>query len=49
MEGLSAAPRLRERRLYQAENLLRKYGFPLGEIPVDGAGRLDLAADPKLA
>ena len=49
MEGLPAAPHLRERRLYQAEHLLREYGFPLDEIPVDGAGRLDLAADPKLA
>ena len=49
MEGLPAAPHLRERRLYQAEHLLREYGFPLDEIPVDGAGRLDLAANPKLA
>ncbi len=49
MEGLPAAPHLRERRLYQAEHLLREYGFSLDEIPVDGAGRLDLAADPKLA
>ncbi len=49
MEGLPAAPHLRERRLYQAEHLLREYGFSLDEIPVDGAGRLDLAANPKLA
>ena len=38
MEGLPAAPHLRERRLYQAEHLLREYGFSLDEIPVDGGG-----------
>jgi predicted DNA-binding helix-hairpin-helix protein len=41
---------LRERRLYQADFLLRDYGFGLEELPLSGAdGRLPLATDPKLA
>lgn len=47
-----APPLLREHRLYQADWLLRFYGFEVGELtPESGAdtGRLDLAIDPKLA
>lgn len=43
-------PLLREHRLYQADWLMRYYGFAAGEI-FDGApeGMLDLERDPKLA
>jgi putative DNA modification/repair radical SAM protein len=43
-------PLLREHRLYQADWMLRFYGFSVGEI-AQGAqsGMLDLAIDPKLA
>ncbi len=37
----------REHRLYQADWLIRKYGFRAEEIPLDAAGNLDLAVDPK--
>lgn len=40
-------PLLREHRLYQADWLLRFYGFEVGEIA--GNGMLDLEVDPKLA
>ncbi len=43
-------PLEREHRLYQADWLLRFYGFELGEITGATAdGNLDLAIDPKLA
>src|SRR3546814_16034381 len=43
-------PLMREHRLYQADWLLRFYGFERAEI-MEGArgGMLDLAIDPKLA
>ncbi len=40
---------MREHRLYQADWLMRFYGFEAGELVTDGAGNLDLARDPKLA
>lgn len=40
---------LREHRLYQTEFLLRKFGFSSDEIPLEPAGNLSLAADPKAA
>ena len=43
------APLLREHRLYQADWLLRFYGFGVDELTTDGAGNLDLERDPKLA
>ena len=47
---LVAPPLLREHRLYQADWLLRFYGFGLDEITgVTADGNLDLAVDPKLA
>ncbi len=49
MAGLPPAPHLRERRLYQAEHLLREYGFGLEEIPTGPEGNLSLEEDPKLA
>jgi len=46
----SAPPLIREHRLYQADWLLRFYGFELPEILAGGeAGMLDLTIDPKLA
>jgi len=46
----TAAPLLREHRLYQSDWLLRFYGFDLGEIEdAMEEGMLDLALDPKLA
>ena len=44
-----AAPLLREHRLYQADWLLRFYGFSLAEIPTGTTGNLNLDIDPKLA
>ncbi len=41
-------PLMREHRLYQADWLMRVYGFGRGEIALDG-GMLDLDIDPKLA
>jgi putative DNA modification/repair radical SAM protein len=41
-------PLLREHRLYQADWLMRFYGFEVGEL-ASGDGMLDLAVDPKLA
>ncbi len=37
----------REHRLYQADWLIRKYGFDASEIPTDTEGNLSLTADPK--
>ncbi len=43
-------PLLRENRLYQADWLLRYYGFSVTEIAAGGTGgMLDLEIDPKLA
>lgn len=47
-----APPLIREHRLYQADWLLRFYGFEVGELtPTEGEGRgqLDLQIDPKMA
>jgi len=47
---LKPAPLIRENRLYQADWLLRFYGFGLDEIVAGGdAGMLNLDIDPKLA
>ncbi|MEH6773824.1 MAG: putative DNA modification/repair radical SAM protein, partial [Cereibacter changlensis] len=47
MLPLIRPPLLREHRLYQADWLLRFYGFEVGEIA--GDGMLDLEVDPKTA
>jgi predicted DNA-binding helix-hairpin-helix protein len=49
MEEVRAAPELREHRLYQADHLIRDYGFGAGEIAFDASGNLPLAHDPKVA
>ena len=45
---LQAPPLVREHRLYQADWLMRFYGFSVEEI-TEGGGMLDLAIDPKLS
>ncbi|MBI4240534.1 MAG: biotin synthase, partial [Candidatus Rokubacteria bacterium] len=42
-------PAMREFRLYQAEHLLRQYGFRFEELPFDPDGNLPLDHDPKTA
>jgi predicted DNA-binding helix-hairpin-helix protein len=49
MEGRPATPAARELRLYQAEHLLRQYGFAWNELPFEGDGNLPLDDDPKTA
>lgn len=46
---LKPAPLMREHRLYQADWLLRFYGFDSQEIFAQSDGMLDLEIDPKLA
>jgi putative DNA modification/repair radical SAM protein len=48
LPGLSP-PLLREHRLYQADWLLRFYGFDVGELATEATGNLSLDVDPKLA
>ncbi|WP_457922202.1 hypothetical protein, partial [Mycobacterium avium] len=45
---LAAPPLMREHRLYQADFLLRSYGFNANEL-FEGPGDLVLDIDPKLA
>jgi predicted DNA-binding helix-hairpin-helix protein len=49
MEGVPAAPALREHRLYQAAHLLSSYGFTPGEVIYESNGNLPLSLDPKSA
>jgi predicted DNA-binding helix-hairpin-helix protein len=42
-------PPLREHRLYQADFMLRQYGFDAEELPFDHDGNLPHDRDPKLA
>ena len=49
MEGEQSTPAMREFRLYQAEHLLRQYGFDFEELPFDPNGNLPLDHDPKTA
>ena len=49
LEGLPAAPALREHRLYQVDHLLREYGFGADEVVFEPSGNLPLAVDPKSA
>jgi putative DNA modification/repair radical SAM protein len=46
---VSAAPLLREHRLYQADWLMRYYGFSHSELTTNSAPNLDLDVDPKLS
>ncbi|HEX5813859.1 MAG TPA: radical SAM protein [Methylomirabilota bacterium] len=49
LEHLPATPASRELRLYQAEHLLRQYGFHFGELAFAPDGNLPLDVDPKTA
>jgi predicted DNA-binding helix-hairpin-helix protein len=49
MEGLAPTPAVREWRLYQAEHLLRRYGFGVDELVFTSSGNLSLGEDPKMA
>ena len=49
LENLPATPAARELRLYQAEHLLRQYGFALDELAFGRDGNLALEHDPKTA
>ena len=46
---LAAPPMVREHRLYQADWLMRFYGFAHDEITAGDTGMLSLEVDPKLA
>jgi len=46
---LKSPPLIREHRLYQADWLMRYYGFATGEILTPDSPNLDLELDPKLA
>ena len=45
----AAPPLLREHRLYQADWLMRYYGYAANELTSNGQPHLELAIDPKLA
>lgn len=49
LPALSSAPLVRENRLYQADWLMRFYGFRADEIADEAHPDLDLEIDPKLA
>jgi predicted DNA-binding helix-hairpin-helix protein len=49
MESMPATPALREHRLYQADYLLRSYGFTPNEVVFGQDGNLPLGLDPKAA
>ena len=49
LESTPATSLTREHRLYQADWLLRFYGFAAEELVFDAAGRLPTEVDPKLA
>ena len=46
---LKSPPLIREHRLYQADWLLRFYGFKVAELTEEAAPNLDLEMDPKTA
>jgi putative DNA modification/repair radical SAM protein len=48
LEGRKPTDTLREHRLYQADFLLRRYGFHVQELVFDAGGNLPTAADPKM-
>ncbi len=49
MEQVRATPAMREFRLYQADHLMRGYGFSVDELAFDDGGNLPLTLDPKVA
>lgn len=49
LQEATPTPPVREHRLYQADFMLRQYGFRAEELPFDHAGNLPHDRDPKLA
>lgn len=49
LDGKERTPAWREHRIYQADWLLRFYGFDFEDLVFDDTGNLHRAADPKLA
>jgi predicted DNA-binding helix-hairpin-helix protein len=49
LQDAAPTPAARELRLYQAEHLLRQYGFRFDELAFDAEGNLPLDDDPKTA
>ncbi len=49
LEGHQPTPQQRQNRLYQADTLMREYGFDDRELCFDGQGNLPLDVDPKRA
>ncbi len=49
LENVPPTPLRREHRLYQADWLLRFYGFTVEELPFNADGELPIDVDPKLA
>jgi predicted DNA-binding helix-hairpin-helix protein len=49
LEHVAPTLPLREHRLYQADFMLRQYGYSAGELPFDRDGNLPLERDPKVA
>ncbi len=47
LEDVPCVSTWREHRLYQADFLLRRYGFSYEEIPFDDKGNLPITRDPK--
>jgi putative DNA modification/repair radical SAM protein len=48
LDGQEPTPAWREHRLYQADWLLRFYGFAFEDLVFDGSGNLPRQADPKM-
>lgn len=49
LDGQPAEDPRRQHRLYQADFLMRRYGFSRADIPLDDGGNLSRGVDPKLA
>ncbi|MFH0860706.1 MAG: radical SAM protein [Candidatus Altiarchaeota archaeon] len=49
LEGYEKTPAIREHRLYQAEFLIREYGFKFKNIIFQEEGNMPYAMDPKMA
>lgn len=48
LEGLKGTPLLREHRLYQADILMRQYGFNFEELSFNKENNLSMQVDPKM-
>ncbi|MEO0199118.1 MAG: putative DNA modification/repair radical SAM protein [candidate division WOR-3 bacterium] len=47
LENYPSTPPIREYRLYQADFLIRKYGFDFSELVFEADGNLNILSDPK--